>query len=85
MSLAGRPRHTAHGMSIGPVYTPPAFVARLRRRVCRRAQPEMLDASWEFCVLFTDLANPTSNSIYQMIGYRPYVILTNTCSSRPLC
>ena len=24
-----------------------------------------------FCFLFTDLANPTSNSIYQRIGYRP--------------
>ena len=24
-----------------------------------------------FCTLFTDLGNPTSNSIYQQIGYRP--------------
>ena len=24
-----------------------------------------------FCVLFTDLANPTSNHIYQAIGYTP--------------
>jgi predicted GNAT family acetyltransferase len=24
------------------------------------------------CALFTDLANPTSNSIYQAVGYRPY-------------
>ena len=23
------------------------------------------------CVLFTDLANPTSNSIYQAVGYEP--------------
>ena len=23
------------------------------------------------CVLYTDLANPTSNSIYQRIGYEP--------------
>jgi len=23
------------------------------------------------CCLYTDLANPTSNSIYQRIGYRP--------------
>jgi predicted GNAT family acetyltransferase len=32
---------------------------------------QLLDAGWEFCALFTDLANPTSNSIYQRIGYRP--------------
>ncbi len=24
-----------------------------------------------FCFLFTDLANPTSNHIYQTIGYEP--------------
>jgi hypothetical protein len=40
---------------VGPVYTPPEH----RRRGVRR------------CVLFTDLANPTSNSIYQAVGYRP--------------
>jgi len=32
---------------------------------------QMLDAGWEFCTLYTDLANPVSNSIYQRIGYRP--------------
>ncbi|MHA1110922.1 MAG: GNAT family N-acetyltransferase [Promethearchaeota archaeon] len=26
---------------------------------------------YEYCVLFTDLGNPTSNSIYQKIGYKP--------------
>ena len=36
-----------------------------------RLSQQMLDAGWEFCVLFTDLANPTSNSVYQKIGYRP--------------
>ena len=29
----------------------------------------MLDNGKRFCCLFTDLANPTSNSIYQRIGY----------------
>jgi predicted GNAT family acetyltransferase len=32
---------------------------------------QLLDAGWEFCALFTDLANPTSNSIYQKVGYQP--------------
>lgn len=31
----------------------------------------ILDEGKEFCTLFTDLANPTSNHIYQQIGYRP--------------
>ncbi|MFO7545350.1 MAG: GNAT family N-acetyltransferase, partial [Trueperaceae bacterium] len=31
----------------------------------------MLDEGRRFCSLFTDLANPTSNAIYQRIGYRP--------------
>jgi predicted GNAT family acetyltransferase len=30
----------------------------------------MLDSGKEFCALFTDLDFPTSNSIYQKIGYR---------------
>jgi predicted GNAT family acetyltransferase len=31
---------------------------------------ERMDAG-ELCMLFTDLANPTSNKIYQAMGYRP--------------
>ena len=30
-----------------------------------------LDRGRRWCFLFTDLANPTSNRIYQAIGYRP--------------
>ena len=30
----------------------------------------MLDSGRQFCALFTDLANPTSNSIYQKMGYQ---------------
>jgi hypothetical protein len=30
-----------------------------------------LRAGADHVVLYTDLANPTSNSIYQAIGYRP--------------
>ena len=57
---------------IGPVYTPPqarghgyasAATAALSRR--------LLEAGAEEVVLFTDLANPVPNSIYQRIGYRP--------------
>jgi len=57
---------------VGPVYTPPEHR--------RRGYATSLVAAWTAqllgrgihrCALFTDLANPTSNSIYQTVGYRP--------------
>jgi hypothetical protein len=35
------------------------------------ASQRALDQGVRFCFLYTDLANPTSNSIYQRIGYAP--------------
>lgn len=35
------------------------------------ASQDQLDAGRTYCFLFTDLANPTSNHIYQQIGYEP--------------
>ncbi len=32
-----------------------------------------LDSGSSACMLYTDLANPTSNKIYQQVGYRPVV------------
>ncbi|GAA3085507.1 GNAT family N-acetyltransferase [Streptosporangium carneum] len=61
------------GMSrVGPVYTPP----RERRKGYGAAATHAVTAKAradgaEEVLLFTDLANPTSNSIYQTIGYRP--------------
>jgi len=71
VSMAVRTRPTPHGEAVGLVYTPPehrrhgyatALVARLSQQI--------LDEGKQFSTLFTDLANPTSNSIYQQIGYR---------------
>lgn len=62
---------------IGPVYTPPehrgrgyasAAVAEVSRRYVERGVR---------CCLFTDQANPTSNRIYESIGYRPVVDMVN--------
>lgn len=63
---------TYRGVRIGYVYTP----AELRGRGYASAltaalSQKMLDAGCAFCVLYTDLANPTSNAIYARIGYRP--------------
>jgi uncharacterized protein len=72
VSLAGTGRHTTHGMAIGPVYTPPELRNRGYASACVAALSQhLLDQGWQFCCLFTDLGNPTSNSIYQRIGYRP--------------
>jgi hypothetical protein len=42
-----------------------------RRRVRAAVSQRALDAGAEEVLLYTDLANPVSNSIYQRIGYRP--------------
>ena len=72
VSLAGAGGPTPTGIRIGPVYTPPDARGRgyASNLVAAISQHE-LDAGRRFCFLFTDLANPTSNHIYQAIGYAP--------------
>ena len=62
-----------HGMvRIGPVYTPPERRGRGYASAATAALSQrLLDAGAEEVLLYTDLANPVSNSIYQRIGYRP--------------
>lgn len=72
LSMTGVNRQTPNGAVIAPVYTPPehrrcGFASALVAAVSDR----MLAAGKRYCCLFTDLANPTSNAIYQQIGYRP--------------
>lgn len=72
VSLAAKGRRTPHGVSIGPVYTPPEWRGRGYASACVAGLSQLiLDEGKDFCTLFTDLANPTSNHIYQQIGYRP--------------
>jgi predicted GNAT family acetyltransferase len=74
VSLVGLTRPTAHGIGIGPVYTPPQHRGRgYASSAVARLSQDMLDAGKEFCALFTDVANPTSNHIYQAIGYEALV------------
>jgi predicted GNAT family acetyltransferase len=72
VSLAGYGGPTPNGIRIGPVYTPP----HARRRgyaaaLVARLTQDLLDGGRQFCFLFTDLANPTSNSVYRRVGYEP--------------
>lgn len=61
------------GMSrIGPVYTPPEFRGHgYGSAVTAAASRWASDEGAEHVLLFTDLANKTSNAIYQRIGYAP--------------
>jgi predicted GNAT family acetyltransferase len=61
------------GMSrVAPVYTPPEFRGHgYGSAVTAAASQWALDKGAEHVLLFTDLANPVSNSIYQQIGYVP--------------
>jgi predicted GNAT family acetyltransferase len=72
VSLAGYGGPTPSGIRIGPVYTPPELRGRGYATVLTAELSRLLlQGGRRFCFLFTDLANPTSNSIYQRIGYRP--------------
>jgi len=72
VSLCGVGGATPNGIRIGPVYTPPGARRRgYASALVAEASQLQLDAGRRFCFLFTDLANPTSNHIYQVIGYEP--------------
>jgi predicted GNAT family acetyltransferase len=56
---------------IGPVYTPPPYRRRgYASSAVAGAARGMLAAGARRCMLFTDLANPTSNKIYAAVGFR---------------
>jgi GNAT superfamily N-acetyltransferase len=67
-----------YGVSrIGPVYTPKAQRGRGYASAAVYAVSRLLRDSGERPCLFTDQANPTSNRIYEAIGYRPLVDMAN--------
>jgi uncharacterized protein len=76
VSLAGWGGRTPNGIRVGPVYTPPelrsrgyatALTAEMSQRLL---DGRLFEGGRRFCFLYTDLANPTSNAIYERIGYR---------------
>ena len=70
VSYAAYKGPTPHGIRIGPVYTPPQLRGRGYASACVAGMSQyLLDSGRQFCFLFTDLSNPTSNHIYQVIGY----------------
>jgi RimJ/RimL family protein N-acetyltransferase len=70
VAMSGHGGLTPNGIRIGLVYTPPAHRRNGYATALVAAQSaSLLTHGRTFCFLFTDLANPTSNAIYQRIGY----------------
>ena len=71
VALAGATRPIAGVTRVAPVYTPAplrgrGYAGAVTAEISRRALAAGLEV-----ILFTDLANPTSNALYQRLGYRP--------------
>ena len=63
---------TPNGYRVGWVYTPQEYRKNgYASAVVAGVSQIVLDMGRKHVFLFTDLANPTSNHIYQEIGYRP--------------
>jgi predicted GNAT family acetyltransferase len=72
VSMAGKTRPMVHGITVNMVYTPTRQRGKGYATACVAAlSQQLLDEGWQFCTLFADQANPTSNRIYQRIGYEP--------------
>jgi GNAT superfamily N-acetyltransferase len=71
VSMAANSRESRNGATISLVYTPSEFRGLGHAsRIVAALSDRCLKSGKKFCNLFTDLLNPTSNSIYQKIGYR---------------
>ena len=72
VSMAGYTRELETAIGVAFVYTPPYYRGKGYATSCVAQISQMaLDKGFNKCVLYTDLLNPTSNNIYQKIGYRP--------------
>jgi RimJ/RimL family protein N-acetyltransferase len=72
VSIVGRTRVVAGMVRVAPVYTPPELRGRGYAGAATAAVSQAaLDAGVRDVVLYTDLANFTSNALYQRLGYRP--------------
>lgn len=72
VSMAGNTRQVAGQVRVAPVYTPAhlrgrGYAGAVTAAVSRAASAAGADE----VLLFTDVANPTSNALYQRLGYRP--------------
>src|SRR5215472_10953373 len=72
VSLAGHTDVIAGVARVGPVYTPPDLRGRGYAGGVTAAASELaISRGAKSVILFADLANPTSNSLYRRLGYEP--------------
>ena len=70
VSMAAWTGKTPNGVRVNFVYTPENLRRRGYASACVAAFTRLLLGKGnKYCCLYTDLANPTSNGIYQRIGY----------------
>ncbi|MFD6509189.1 MULTISPECIES: GNAT family N-acetyltransferase [unclassified Bacillus (in: firmicutes)] len=70
VSVAAKTRPTTNNITVNFVYTPKEARKKGYASNCVAALSQrMLDEGYKTTTLYTDLANPTSNKIYQEIGY----------------
>ncbi|SFG13288.1 hypothetical protein SAMN05216353_12427 [Halobacillus alkaliphilus] len=70
VSMVARARVTPHGATINAVFTPDEFKRRgYATQAVWTLTKKLLDQGYQFCSLYTDLDNHSSNSIYKKIGY----------------
>ncbi len=72
VAMAGFSKELKTALGVAFVYTPPYNRGKGYATSCVAKLSQLaLDQGFSKCVLYTDLLNPTSNSIYQQIGYEP--------------
>jgi len=72
VSITKITREMENVCGIGLVYTPPYYRGYGYATSCvAKVSSIVLERGFKKCVLYTDLSNPISNSIYKKIGYKP--------------
>jgi predicted GNAT family acetyltransferase len=70
VSMCRKAREASFGTSVSGVYTPDALRGQgYASHLVAAFSKKLLDEGAPRCILFTDAGNPTSNGIYQRIGY----------------
>lgn len=73
VSMMKKSRPTANGVTVSLVFTPKEERKKGYARTMVAAGSKELLKEFQFCVLYTDMLNPTSNKIYQEIGYKKLI------------
>jgi predicted GNAT family acetyltransferase len=69
VSMMKKSRPTKNGVTVSFVFTPKEERKKGYARTLVTAVSRELLKDFKFCVLYTDMMNPTSNKIYREIGY----------------